>query len=250
LAKAPLWTDRELFAAVEAYVFLLRAERAGIPTGSAANARSLLSGIFSERNDTSILYRMRNVSAVVQGLGGPILDIYPPAVNVGANVHRKIEDILLKNPNFEAIRAEGNRNESSALALPPENPLPFLAALRKHIDDLEREILGVGHNEPPTTLTTDGLTREDFRQARRDIDDLEKNVSEGLKHDLETSAAVKGLMKFGLKVALWVGERITKFVDVTLALAAPVVVLKATGLAPVLFDAIAHATNFLVTMGG
>ncbi|MGN7293763.1 hypothetical protein, partial [Rhizobium sp. SAFR-030] len=166
------------------------------------------------------------------------------------NVYRKIEDLLRNNLNFEAIRAEGEKGESYALSLPPENPLQFLAALRKHIDDLEREILGVGHNEPPTTLTTDGLTREDFRQARRDIDDLEKDVSEGLKHDPETSAAVKSLMKFGLKVALWVGERTTKFVDVTLALAAPVVVVKATGLAPVLFEAIAHATNFLASIGG
>lgn len=51
-------------------------------------------------------------------------------------------------------------------------------------------------------------------------------------------------MKIGLKVALWIGERATKFTDASLTILAPIAVAKATGLTPVLFDAIAAASRY------
>jgi hypothetical protein len=60
-----LWTDAELESAVDAYVFMLQAQRAGLPNPKDVSTQLLLSGPLSIRNDASLRYRMRNISAVV-----------------------------------------------------------------------------------------------------------------------------------------------------------------------------------------
>jgi hypothetical protein len=242
LAKDPseLWSDAELSSAVEAYVFMLRAERAGVTFSSGITAKLLLSGSLKDRNEAAVRYRMRNISAVALEIGGPALGAYTPAEQVGTKVRARIRSILLENESFKAV-LEQTGPESSRQAGSPnskEEALHRLSSLRVKISELERELVGIGHNKPPEPLYIGGPNRTTFAEAYEDIEALEEQVR---KHDPDPGASkrhVDRLLGFGLKIALWTGDRVTKFVDASLTILAPVLVAKATGLAPVLFDAV------------
>ncbi len=98
-----LWTDDELASSVEAYIFMLRLERAGLLFRKDAATELLVTGPLSIRNEASIRYRMRNISAVVVELGGPVLSAYTPAERVGRNVRRRLRTMLSEHPGFKLI---------------------------------------------------------------------------------------------------------------------------------------------------
>jgi hypothetical protein len=232
-----LWTDAELASAVDAYVFLLQAERAGLSGPKEAGTRLLLSGPLNIRNDASLRYRMRNISAVVSEMGIASLSAYSPAEQVGTNVRRRIRAILASHSQFKTILEQIRTSESEPVN-PRADALERLARLRIEISELEREVIGIGHNQPPEPLSTDGFDRAHFDQARKDILALEEQLNSPTPNANIAKEHTSRLLEFGLKVALWIGERATRFTDVTLALLAPVVVAKVTGLAPVLIDAL------------
>lgn len=101
-----LWTDAELVSAVDAYVFMLQAERVGVSYPKDIDTKLLLSGPLNIRNDASLRYRMRNISAVVDEMGGPILAAYSPAEQVGTNVRTRLRAILANHSHFRAILQE------------------------------------------------------------------------------------------------------------------------------------------------
>lgn len=235
------WADNELSNAVDAYVFLLRAERLGLFHLKDADVRRILSGYLSIRNEGSIRYRMRNISAVVSEMGAPIVSIYSPAERVGKNVRIRIQAILANNAGFQEILHQSRSAASSKAAGSShlrDEALNQLSLLRERISELERELVGVGHNRPPEPLNVDAPDRADFENARRDISALEEEVKRIVPDQDVAKQHVSSLLAFGLKVGLWLGERATKFADASLKLLAPVLVAKATGLAPVLLDAL------------
>lgn len=234
-----LWTDNELTSAVDAYVFMLRAQRAGLSYPVDMGAGVLLSGSLVTRNDASLRYRMRNISAVVREMGGPLLAEYSPAEQVGTNVRQRLRAILADHEPFRTIVEETDALPSKPASTNARTEaLDRLAKLRLQISELERELIGIGHNRPPEPLSSDGPNRADFEQARENVQALEDEVRKAEPDPEVARARASLLLKFGLKVAIWVGERATKFTDVTLKFLAPVVVAKATGLAPVLIDAL------------
>lgn len=101
---------------MEAYVFLLRAELAGVALTEVTATKSLFSGLLESRNDTSVRYRMRNISAVVNEMGGSALSIYPPAENVGVNVRRQIRALLNENKGFQALLEAATNGPENAPA--------------------------------------------------------------------------------------------------------------------------------------
>ncbi len=249
-STAELWTDLEIKYSVEAYVFLLQAQGAGLSLPEGVSTRTLLSNHLATRNEASIRYRMRNISAVARELGGPVLKAYSPAEQVGGNVRARIREMLVASAGFQSLMTAPVSGVPTSPQVRPmqADVVERLRALRTYLTDIERQILGVGHNQPPEPLSSSELSREDFDRARADIDALEKQVNEA-SHDLHDEKTAKrhtdSLLAFGLKVAVWVGARATKFTDVALTVLAPVVVAKVTGLAPIVISAISAATHFL-----
>lgn len=236
-----LWTDDELASSVEAYIFMLRLERAGLLYRKEAASNVLLAGPLHLRNDAAIRYRMRNISAVVHELGGPVLSAYSPAEQVGRNVRERLRALLSRNPGFQQIMAGSGDVERAFQNLPDTrlSALGRLAALQDYIADLEREHLGVGHNNPPEPISTDGPAREDFERAREAIRSLEEEVNKPHSQLGDIEEPVRRLLDFALKIGLWTGARLTKFTDAALAVFAPILIVKATGLLPVMIDAVA-----------
>jgi hypothetical protein len=238
-----LWTDEELSSAVEAYVFMLRAERLGLVQLKDANAQLLLAGHLIIRNEGSIRYRMRNISAVVSEMGVPTVSVYSPAERVGTNVRTRIRAILAGNQGFQEILLQPSSKASapSSTDLSAElksDALNRLSYLKVKISELERELIGIGHNRPPEPLNADAPDRAAFENARQDISALEEEIGRVVPNPDTVEKHVSRLLAFGLKVALWAGERVTTFTDASLKLLAPVAVAQATGLAPVLLDAL------------
>jgi hypothetical protein len=225
---------------------MLQAQRAGVTYPNDIGTKLLLSGALSVRNDASLRYRMRNISAVVSEMGGPILAAYSPAEQVGSNVRMRLRAILAEHSHFGAILQETKASAFTPTFVSADHKkeaLDRLARLRQQISELERELIGMGHNNPPEPLLTDVLERADLEQARRDILALEDEVKKPAPNPEVTQQHAGRLLEFGLKVALWVGERATKFTDVALTVLAPVVVAKATGLVPLIIDALRAVTH-------
>lgn len=234
------WTDAELADAVDAYVFLLRVQAVGLRFPAEAGANALLEEALPGRNDASLRYRFRNISAVVQEMGGPLLNGYSPAEQVGAGVRPRIRTLLLANPEFRKLigKTRATSSPGAAPAASREAALEALAKVRRSLDEIEREVLGIGHNNPPEPIHADGERREVFDEARKDIAALESEMKKPAPDQAVVAAHSVGLAKVGVKLSAWVGQRTTKFADVALAALAPALVLKVTGLLPALVDAI------------
>jgi len=126
--------------------------------------------------------------------------------------------------------------------------LEKLANLRRHIEDFERQLVGIGHNHPPEALDPNLPRREEIERAKNDVSELEAEIS---KQEPDAKIAInrsRRLLDFGLKVSLWIGQRTTKFVDAALMTAAPIAVAAATDLLPALIDVAKNVTRFFVPL--
>lgn len=231
------WTDDELRRSVEAYILLLRFQLQGADTRWEPLAQALLSQSLTQRNSAAIRYRMRNISAVVRELGGPVLADFSPAESVGTIVRPKIRAMLLENAEFARILNPGDSREFNTAS----DARAALRILRSHIEELERELAWRGHNGPPDQ----GDANAELEQLRETIDDIDVIDAELEQPNPDTQVIklrTNKLLVFVSKLGEWLGARTTKFVDATLSAAGtilgPIVVAKATGLLPPLAVAI------------
>lgn len=227
------WTDEELRRSVEVYVLLLRLQIHGSTDRSEPLAQTLLSGALAQRNDAAIRFRMRNISAVVQELGAPILNGFSPAESVGRLVRPKIKAMLLEDTDFDRILNAGAVGQTDAIS----NALTALRVLRDHIEDLERELAWRGHNGPPDQ-EDHSAERDQLRNALDDIGVIERELEKSSPDKELVKSRTAKLLGLAVTFGKWVGERTTKFVDAALVAAAPVAVAKITGLLPALVNAV------------
>jgi hypothetical protein len=227
------WTDEELRRSVEIYVLLLRLQLRGGNDRSEPLAQALLSGALARRNDAAIRYRMRNISAVAQELGAPTLNDFSPAESVGRLVRPKIRSMLLEDTDFAGILKPNADGESD----PASDARTALGILRYHIEDLERELAWRGHNGPPEQEDANA-ERDQLHSALEDIGAIESELEKPNPDKELIKSRTAKLIALAATIGNWLGTRATKFVDATLVAAAPVVVVKVTGLLPALVNAV------------
>ncbi|MDQ2067926.1 hypothetical protein Q9295_16240 [Xinfangfangia sp. CPCC 101601] len=227
------WTVDELRQSVEVYVLLLRLQLSGGDGRSESVAQALLSGPLALRNEAAIRYRMRNISAVVQEMDGPMLKGFSPAESVGKLVRPRIRAMLLNDPDFARLLAPtpnaGDDDRGDALKA--------LAILRRQIEELEADLAWRRHNGPPEQEDV-GIEGADLQDAREAVTSVEAELAK-LEPDTEAiKAGISRILGLALKLTKWIGERTTKFVDAVLVAVAPVVVAKVTGLLPAIINAV------------
>lgn len=239
-----LWSDEELLAAVEAYIYMVRLQQRGVKSTENMTTPLLMTGPLAGRNEASIRYRMRNISAVIHELGGQVLDIYSPTEQVGAGVRERLRKILLAHPGFEQLRSTfstqvlGLRSGSDKF----QDVAPVLNELRKRLDDFEASMAGIGHNHPPEPIES-AFDRSEISKIKEDLAHLEAELSKKEPDISIKKKIIEGLIGFGLKLSIWVGQRVTKFVDAALVIAAPIVVAKATNVLPSLIEVVHSVTQ-------
>ncbi|MDA8093086.1 MAG: HNH endonuclease [Betaproteobacteria bacterium] len=96
------WSESELEAAVDAYLWMRGQELHGAPYSKAAVNRQLREGVLAGRSEASIEYRMRNISAALEELCLPRIAGYLPAKNVGTGVKDRIRHVLAEKGMFNA----------------------------------------------------------------------------------------------------------------------------------------------------
>jgi len=237
-SSSSAWTDEELRRSVEVYVLLLRFQQQGSDERFEPLAQALLAGVLAQRNDAAIRYRMRNISAVAQELGGPILRAFSPAQSVGRLVRPRIKAMLVGEPSFARLNAPpANRDQGDSAAA-----LHALRILREQIEELEREVSWRGHNGPPDQDQADE-GRKDLQSALVDIKALEDELGKPVPDVKIVERRSKNLLGLLSTFGKWIGARTTKFIDATLLAAAPLVAAKVTGVLPALINAVEAATK-------
>jgi 5-methylcytosine-specific restriction enzyme A len=142
MAAGPDWTNQELEAAAEAYLWMLKQEQDDTPYSKAEVNQSLRAGVLSGRTKASIEYRMQNVSAVLEEIGQPRVEGYLPAANVGENVKARIR---------KALEAKGFKPSTDY------DPTADEAELQKRVSKLRKKRIATtpaGQAKPATVATT------------------------------------------------------------------------------------------------
>ncbi|TSD85604.1 hypothetical protein FFK22_026525 [Mycobacterium sp. KBS0706] len=95
MASEEEWTDEELAAAVTAYLAMLRLELSHTPYVKAKFREKLLASSLSRRTKSSIEFRMRNISSVMQTMKLPHIEGYWPADNIGSTNEARLRRIIV-----------------------------------------------------------------------------------------------------------------------------------------------------------
>lgn len=200
------WSDDELRASVDAYLYMLRLELHSVPYSPTVYSKFLETGPLRNRNDASIRYRMRNISQVMEERGAPILRSFSPAPQVGINVKKKINELL--DERQIPIPAPKRRTARGEEPVKLPDILESLNELKGMLAKLEpQHMAGFGHNHPPGIYA---ITAEDVLDARDAVATLERELPNAAT-DQSISELTDRLGRFGLKLAIWAGQRITDF---------------------------------------
>lgn len=100
------WSDDELEAAVEAYLFMLGEEQAGRTYSKAEIRRKTIATSLQRRSPPSFEFRMANISSVLNSLGAATIDGYKPRPNVGEATTRRLLGLLKKHGVVEASQSD------------------------------------------------------------------------------------------------------------------------------------------------
>jgi len=204
------WSEGELRVAVDAYLYMLQLQAAGIPFSEVEQERLLISGPLSKRNEASIRYRMRNISFLMEERRDGILKAYSPAPQVGKNVKTRLHAILDERAGTLGI-IRGLSGERRSDPVPLNEVLSSLERLKEVVSVLATQTQiapGIGHNNPPEAIE---IGQADLSEVRRAISDIEDGLSLEEPDARHIVARSKVLVRFGLRCALWAGARMNDF---------------------------------------
>lgn len=204
------WSNAELKAAVDAYLYMLQLEQHRIPFSISEQSEMLRSGPLNRRNEASIRYRMRNISFVMEEMRLPILEAYSAAPQVGKNVATKIK-LHLEARGEVLDRIRKTHSQFGQLLGKPkvDDVLVGLEEIRGKITKLEAlGAAGIGHNKPPDDMN---LAADEVEEVIEAIDDLKARVNSAKADDAQVGNLAKKIASFGMKVFVWSGQRVTDF---------------------------------------
>jgi hypothetical protein len=228
-----LWSDAELSEAVNVYLLLLRLQLSELEFGGEEFAHSLLATVLVRRNNAAIRYRMRNISHVAVGMGIPTLSAFSPAPKLGRGVKARIEGLIKSNALAEGLLRMGRLSQKS----PQPSANSALQDLENAILEIEDCFGGIGHNGPPDSIDPE-LPNNVFDEAKQDVVALKNELESDTPNRKEVSQRSQRLVSFAERLAIWSAERLTRFADASLKVAAPLIVAKIFGLMPVLVSAL------------
>jgi hypothetical protein len=131
------WTNEELDLIVADYFLMLADEAAGVPFNKAQHNRLLQGNI--DRSESSIEFKHRNISAVLQKLGLPRIKGYFPAENYQKAITASIDRYISQNP--AALHPENVVSSNNAFAERAGlfvEPPPALLPVTPRREDIER----------------------------------------------------------------------------------------------------------------
>jgi hypothetical protein len=213
------WSDEELDLIISDYFLMLKDETSGVPFNKAQHNRSLRSEIV--RSESSIEFKHRNISAVLQQLGLPIIKGYFPAKNFQKAIIPAIDRYLSRNPAaLHPERVISGFTEPAGLFVEASPTLLPLKPLREDVERLVRKFNPVERDFRNRKLGRDGeelvLQFERERLKKFERLDLAKKIrwiseedGDGAGYDI-LSFDKNGKERF-LEVKTTVGSDLTPF---------------------------------------
>ncbi|MCY4239509.1 MAG: hypothetical protein OXC93_14385, partial [Rhodospirillaceae bacterium] len=221
-----LWTDEELQAALDAYLYMLKIELSDIHFSVTQLFNALLSGPLTRRSSASIRYRMRNISSVVASKGLPTLSAFSPAENVGQKVREKLEKFLMSRD--EALESIRKLQVDARQTTTNQEVLRALEELKGRLSELDASRpIGIGHNNPPGDFE---FSAEEVRTVLRSVEEIANEITLEKSERDRVKKLSKVVSSFGLKVAVWTGQRITDFTKASAITAGSGFILHLSGL--------------------
>jgi hypothetical protein len=216
------WSDQELDLIVADYFAMLRDEAAGAHFNKAEHNRLLRDEI--DRSKSSIEFKHRNISAVLQKLGLPTITGYYPAENFQKAIIPSIDRYLSLNPAAlhpeNVAHSDGAVLERAGLFVGPPPLLSPITPQRADVERLVRKFNPVERDFRNRKLGQDGeelvFHFERERLAKLERPDLAKKIrwvsqedGDGAGYDISSFDA-KGKERF-LEVKTTVGPDVTPF---------------------------------------
>jgi Domain of unknown function (DUF3883) len=173
------WTNEELDLIISDYFLMLNDEVAGIPFNKAQHNRLLRSKI--DRSESSIEFKHRNISAVLERLGLQKIKGYFPAQNFQTAIIDAIERYLVSNPAAQhpEVLLKGFSEQPQLFVGSPPTLLP-ISPMRKDMERLIRKFNPVERDFRNRKLGREGeelvLYFERQRLQLQDRVDLAKKV--------------------------------------------------------------------------
>lgn len=109
------WNEREVDLTIDTYFTMLRLELDGEPYHKADHRRDLLSKI--DRSAGSVEYKLQNISAVLNELGGVFIDGYKPATNVQGLLRERVTARLGEAADLRRRMVEAAEEPAPATAV-------------------------------------------------------------------------------------------------------------------------------------
>ena len=205
--KAERWSDSELIAALDAYLYMLQLELSSIPFSAAQHSEILRSGQLNKRNSASVRYRMRNISHVLSERGFPTLRAFSAAPQVGRHITARLNTLL--DERSETLNAVRQLTERTEAKVDLSDVLQSLSELKDRVQAIENgRNVGIGHNNPPDVID---LSDEEVADAGAAIDGISREVADGQPDPETVRTLSQKVSAFGLKVFVWCGQRFTEF---------------------------------------
>lgn len=218
VSKNKLWSDDELQAALDAYLYMLQLEISSIPFSVVQYSELLRSGFLHKRNEASIRYRMRNISHVVAERGLPTLSAYSAAPQVGRNVMRKLNAFL--DSRIETVRNILHSGPPKAGEVGLSDVLQSLSELKDRVSALEEvSAAGIGHNNPPDSIHFEAKELANVTAA---IDGISQEVTQTPTDSEVVRTLSQQVLAFGFKVAVWCGQRLNDYAKASVSAAGTV----------------------------
>jgi hypothetical protein len=239
------WSDEELRAAVEIYLFMLRLQHAGYRLSENELIPLVSSGPLGGRNQASIRYRLRNISSVLADRDLPTLKAFSPAPQVGRGVRTKLEGMLFSDHRGVPLTSGDDGTHGAEVASPDEALANAENAMREALRALRRldaDDKRIGHNQPPEM--TESPIVEDLRNAIAVVAASRAELAAARPTKDGAKRVARSLAEFGVRAASWTAQRLTKATDTALSTAAKVGVIALLATLP----PIAHAIEALVKL--
>ena len=137
------WTDAEFKATVDAYLWMLEEERNGRNYNKSLISKELRDGPLAARSKSSVEFRMRNISAVMEKLCLPRIRGYLPASNIGKEGIEKVMHYLAESGSYNPLDYT-----------PTDNPEILNQRVRELTKKIDPSIDPAGNKTPEKTEAT------------------------------------------------------------------------------------------------
>lgn len=237
-----VWTDSELAIAIDAYLYLLQLELSGVSWSQKDLADFLQDEALLQRNEASIRYRMRNISHVLVTRNLPRLKPYSGASQVGSGVELRISGLLDERSD---VLAAIQKNFETKISQTDDQiqTLEKLDQLYEKLSEYDSDgLVGIGHNNPPSSLS---LEESDIASAKRQIIEIKEQIQSAEPDQFQIEKSKSSLAKFGLKLAIWVGQRVTDFSKAAAIAAGTGFGVWSVGLAPKVVEVLQSVTSYI-----